>query len=124
MALPAAEDSLASRGDEDLTPRQPYVRQLLSPVPSLCPYRLVYRNKAVAEGAVSFALEHFVGSRVAPMTYGVCIDEVYVPDKIEHLARQSHTYIDVTGKKMVKNRFLVLVSRVGSYIHILIFTDD
>ncbi|OAX34710.1 hypothetical protein K503DRAFT_803365 [Rhizopogon vinicolor AM-OR11-026] len=51
-------------------------------------------NKAVADGAVSFYIDHLVSSRVAPATHGV---RAYIPfnsQDPEHQARQPTQFID------------------------------
>ncbi|KAF7362767.1 hypothetical protein MVEN_00626400 [Mycena venus] len=44
-------------------------------------------NKAVADGAVSFYVDHYVSVRVARFTYGMQISEPYNPNNVEHATR-------------------------------------
>ncbi|KAI0318143.1 hypothetical protein OF83DRAFT_1171355 [Amylostereum chailletii] len=48
-----------------------------------------HTNQAVAEGAVSFHIDHFVRTRVAKLTYGVECRTLFVPGKNSHEARRS-----------------------------------
>ncbi|KAG1903416.1 uncharacterized protein F5891DRAFT_1019283 [Suillus fuscotomentosus] len=64
-----------------------------------------HANKAVADGAVSFYIDHLVSSRVARATYGVeCRTRYNVLDR-EHLARQHKGVIDVDGETYLHERF-------------------
>ncbi|PFH48902.1 hypothetical protein AMATHDRAFT_64343 [Amanita thiersii Skay4041] len=47
-----------------------------------------YLNKAVAEGSVSFYIDHFVNTRVSKYTYGVSFCPMYDPDDPEHVDRK------------------------------------
>ncbi|KAI0783018.1 hypothetical protein C8Q75DRAFT_811243 [Abortiporus biennis] len=64
-------------------------------------------NKAVAEGAISFYLEHYVSVRVAPVTYGTRIVTYYDPLKEDHLARKSKVMQRPSGRLVLPNAFLV-----------------
>ncbi|KAF8868964.1 hypothetical protein BD779DRAFT_1582049, partial [Infundibulicybe gibba] len=54
-------------------------------------------NKAVADGAVSFYIDHFVSVRVSKRTYGCACNIQYDPGNAEHVQRVSKTYIDLAG---------------------------
>lgn len=62
-------------------------------------------NKAVAEGAVSFYLDHFVSARIARFTYGTTYSDVFNPGDTEHIARGHKAYIDCAGHKLVPGAF-------------------
>jgi hypothetical protein len=70
------------------------------------------RGKAVADGAISFHLDHFVQSRVAKVTYGTFGGVPYDPNDAEHVERQDDTYFMYSGKKYVSNRFFVVLPKV------------
>ncbi|KAK7472172.1 hypothetical protein VKT23_000294 [Stygiomarasmius scandens] len=50
-----------------------------------------YLNKAVADGAASFYLDHFVNSRVARWHYGVGMNKYYDANNAEHRKREHTT---------------------------------
>ncbi|KAG6334774.1 hypothetical protein ID866_4307, partial [Astraeus odoratus] len=47
-----------------------------------------YVNKAVADGAVSFYIDHLVSTRVATVTYGVPCNIVYQSQLVDHIVRE------------------------------------
>ncbi|EED83869.1 predicted protein [Postia placenta Mad-698-R] len=69
------------------------------------------RNKAVAEGAISFYLDHFVSVRVARFTYGANVRICYNPADPEHLRRVDKAYVDDAGIKRVKDAFQVVLPK-------------
>ncbi|KAG2126241.1 hypothetical protein DEU56DRAFT_557062 [Suillus clintonianus] len=62
-------------------------------------------NKAVADGAVSFYIDHLVSSRVARATYGVECHSQYDFQDPEHQARQHTIFADITGSLRVPSVF-------------------
>jgi hypothetical protein len=62
-------------------------------------------NKAVADGAVSFYIDHLVSSRVARATYGIECSTQYDSQDPEHLARESKSYINVAGVRRIPGYF-------------------
>ncbi|KAG0708560.1 hypothetical protein DFH29DRAFT_423264 [Suillus ampliporus] len=62
-------------------------------------------NKAVADGAVSFYIDHLVSSRVARATYGIECYTQYNSQNLGHQARQHTCFIDNTGELCIPNRF-------------------
>ncbi|KAJ8585555.1 hypothetical protein M405DRAFT_745130 [Rhizopogon salebrosus TDB-379] len=62
-------------------------------------------NKAVADGAVSFYIDHLVSSRVARATYGIKVYTQYDPQDLEHQARKHTKFIDVAGHQSIPNQF-------------------
>ncbi|KAL0574104.1 hypothetical protein V5O48_007863, partial [Marasmius crinis-equi] len=62
-------------------------------------------NKAVADGAVSFYLDHMVSARVARFTYGVECSTSYMPSDPEHRKRSHTLYTDVAGYQLVPDHF-------------------
>ena len=55
------------------------------------------RNKAVAVGAISFYLDHFVVSRLVRYTYGTPASIPYDPSDPEHRKRTHKRYMGITG---------------------------
>ncbi|KAF8907433.1 hypothetical protein CPB85DRAFT_1254346 [Mucidula mucida] len=68
-------------------------------------------NKAVADGAISFYLDHFVTTRVANLTYGVEIDVECDADDLEHRARYHTSYYDATGLRYVPGAFSSILKK-------------
>ncbi|OAX34711.1 hypothetical protein K503DRAFT_803366 [Rhizopogon vinicolor AM-OR11-026] len=62
-------------------------------------------NKAVADGAVSFYIDHLVSSRVARATYGVKMYTRFNSQDPEHQARQHKQFIDHAGDPSISNQF-------------------
>jgi hypothetical protein len=72
----------------------------------------VHRNKAVADGAVSFYLDHFVGVRVSKLSYGIDINSGYDPSNTEHARRSSTAYVALDGHTRIPNCFDVILPKV------------
>ncbi|KAF8441288.1 hypothetical protein L210DRAFT_3611856 [Boletus edulis BED1] len=68
-------------------------------------------NKAVADGAVSYRIDHLVSSRVAKLTYGTECSLPYNPSDIEHRARQKSIYRGPSAQLALPNAFASIVTR-------------
>ncbi|KAJ7178302.1 hypothetical protein C8R46DRAFT_1076300 [Mycena filopes] len=68
-------------------------------------------NKAVADGAVSFYIDHHVSVRVAKATYGLEISESYNPNNREHISRRDQCYRAADKKLLVPRRFSTILNR-------------
>ena len=73
---------------------------------------LFFSNKAVADGAISYYVGHFVQSRVSKLTYGSRVDFDYDPNNPEHQKRSFLTSI-ISGDKLIDNGFSVILSGVS-----------
>ncbi|KAJ6473427.1 hypothetical protein C8R47DRAFT_1145478 [Mycena vitilis] len=62
-------------------------------------------NKAVADGAVSFYIDHHVSVRVARFTYGVQISEPYDQKKTEHITRYKSSFLGSDGQFLIPYKF-------------------
>ncbi|KAF9231965.1 hypothetical protein BU15DRAFT_55561 [Melanogaster broomeanus] len=62
-------------------------------------------NKAVADGAVSYHIDHLVSSRVAKFTYGTECSVPYNAFDTEHRARQKSIYRGPSGQLALPNAF-------------------
>ncbi|KAJ8585554.1 hypothetical protein M405DRAFT_865328 [Rhizopogon salebrosus TDB-379] len=62
-------------------------------------------KKAVADGAVSFYIDHFVSSQIARATYGTKVHTRYDPRDLEHQARKHTRFIDPVGDLRIPNKF-------------------
>ncbi|RPD55189.1 hypothetical protein L226DRAFT_493295 [Lentinus tigrinus ALCF2SS1-7] len=70
-----------------------------------------HTNKAVANGAVSFYLEHFVSARVMKMTYGAEIVVDYRADDPEHYARRHSLFVRPSGKTVVRHGYSPILKK-------------
>lgn len=71
-----------------------------------------YRNKAVADGAVSFYLDHFVSARISKMAYGINCSVPFDPTNKEHQNRLSSVFTSLTGEKKLSGVFSVILQKV------------
>jgi hypothetical protein len=69
-------------------------------------------NKAVAVGAVSFHVDHFVTGRIAKFTYGAPSSILYQAFNPEHVRREQKSYLDAAGDKRIPGHFETMLSRV------------
>ncbi|KAM6493771.1 hypothetical protein JOM56_010132, partial [Amanita muscaria] len=63
------------------------------------------RYKAVAEGAVSYYLDHYVTTRVARLSYGVMTSHLFNDKNPEHLDRESTKLTQANGKSYIPGIF-------------------
>lgn len=71
-----------------------------------------YSNKAVAIGAVSFYVDHFVTGRITQFTYGTAGKTPYQPLNPEHIIREHKSFLDPAGNKRIPGRFKTMLPRV------------
>ncbi|KAH9933533.1 hypothetical protein B0H21DRAFT_699461 [Amylocystis lapponica] len=64
-----------------------------------------HTNKAVAEGALSFYLDHFVSVRIARYTYGVEIYKDFNPYNAEHVKRSHRISTQPSGCRVITGAF-------------------
>ncbi|THU88826.1 hypothetical protein K435DRAFT_916218, partial [Dendrothele bispora CBS 962.96] len=65
-----------------------------------------YSNKAVADGALSFYLDHFVTSRIARWHYGTMVNTPFDASNPEHVLRKHTSYIhSATDERMIPDLF-------------------
>ena len=71
------------------------------------------RTKAVADGSMSFFLDHFVKSRVSKMDYGILIQDRYNPTDPEHILRSENKYYcPMIEQYMLYGIFFTILSKV------------
>ncbi|TFK63670.1 hypothetical protein BDN72DRAFT_902224 [Pluteus cervinus] len=70
-------------------------------------------NKAVADGAVSYYVDHFVSTRVAKYHYGVEYNVIYNPQKSDHVSRKEKIYHNLAGDPMLRGGFSVILPRTS-----------
>lgn len=74
---------------------------------------ITFSNKAVADGAVSFLIDHLVSSRVARFTYGTECNALYNEHDPEHVARRANAFEGVTGCLEVPHAFESILVKVN-----------
>ncbi|KAI0310591.1 hypothetical protein OF83DRAFT_1070299 [Amylostereum chailletii] len=72
-----------------------------------------HTNKAVAEGAVSFHIDHFVQTRVAKLTYGIECIVPFLSGYPKHDARRSQVTIGMDGERQLQNAFSDILRKVS-----------
>ncbi|RDX46327.1 hypothetical protein OH76DRAFT_1485574 [Lentinus brumalis] len=75
-----------------------------------------HTNKAVANGAVYFFLEHYVSARVMKMTYGTDINVTYEADNPEHKARSHLKIVRPSGRVALNDAFSTIIQK-GTLVH-------
>ncbi|KAI0350808.1 hypothetical protein OH77DRAFT_1412306 [Trametes cingulata] len=70
-----------------------------------------HTNKAVAEGGVSFYLEHFVAARIIKLTYGTAINIDFDRSDSEHIARSFRKIVRPSGRVVVPDAFSSILTK-------------
>ncbi|KAF8632452.1 hypothetical protein AX15_001886 [Amanita polypyramis BW_CC] len=70
-----------------------------------------YLNKAVAEGAVSYYIDHRVSVRVARCTFGVEVTRAFDPTDSEHIRRASRTQNAPSGHLRIGGIFSEILAK-------------
>ncbi|KAI0668093.1 hypothetical protein C8Q78DRAFT_1081495 [Trametes maxima] len=70
-----------------------------------------HTNKAVAEGGVSFYLEHFVSARVIKVTYGTVVNIDYDVRDPEHVVRSAHKIVRPSGRVVIPDSFSSILTK-------------
>jgi len=65
----------------------------------------IVRNKAVADGAVSFYIDHHVTARVAKFTCGADVNILDYHNSAIHISRSSKELVDVVGEESIGDVF-------------------
>ncbi|KAK0434116.1 hypothetical protein EV421DRAFT_1909621 [Armillaria borealis] len=68
-------------------------------------------NKAVADGAMTFYLDHAVTSRVSKFSYGVQVVRTFIPGDAEYRKCKNKAYIDAIGDLMVGDQFSIMLPK-------------
>ncbi|KAK0448949.1 uncharacterized protein EV420DRAFT_1566344, partial [Desarmillaria tabescens] len=68
-------------------------------------------NKAVADGAMAFYLDHAVTARVSKFSYGVRVNRKFVPGDAEYERRRNNAYIDADGELRIGGQFSIMLSK-------------
>jgi hypothetical protein len=89
----------------------------LSPEFYACGYTLTnISGKAVADGAISFFLDHLVSVRVARTTFGSEIRRFFDSSDPEHQRRLGKVITDVAGDCTLAKAYDVILAKVGDYV--------
>lgn len=72
-----------------------------------------FRNKAVADGAVSYHIDHLVTNRIARYSYGVGATYPYNASNPEHTARPDLVYTEIDGSQCIAGYFSTILSKVS-----------
>ncbi|TFK63668.1 hypothetical protein BDN72DRAFT_803057 [Pluteus cervinus] len=68
-------------------------------------------NKAVADGAASFYVDHYVSTRVSKFHYGVRCSKHFDPRKADHVAREDQMYTNLAGEERIPGAFSIILPR-------------
>lgn len=71
-----------------------------------------WSNKAVADGAILYILDHSVTSRISKYTYGIECAKTYDSKNPEHVARQHMQFTKPSGKISISGIFKVILDKV------------
>jgi len=96
MAIPGSRAWDRCPRIQTVTPRYSYV--CLLPKCSVWSFHTCNRDKAVAVGAISYYLDHFVVGRIVRYTYGTSGSIDYDPSDPEHRRRSHKKYLAITGE--------------------------
>jgi len=70
-----------------------------------------HANKAVADGAITFYLDHVVSVRVARWTYGTEYSMFYDPSNPQHTTRSGTVFTYPSGRKYVPKAFSAMLAK-------------
>jgi hypothetical protein len=73
-------------------------------------------NKVVADGTVSFVLDHPVRARISRYAWGVKCSILYNPNIPEHVKRTARCYEDCEGDTMIPDTFSIILPKVVCYV--------
>ena len=74
---------------------------------------ILYRNKAVSDGAISFYLDHIVRTRVSKFTYGSFIHVAYDPSNPDHQYRSHRVFVSASGARRLLGSFSIILPKVS-----------
>jgi hypothetical protein len=73
------------------------------------------RNKAVAEGAISYYIDRLVSTRVSRFTFGIEVTRAFDSADKEHLKRASQVYTAPSGHLRLQGVFSEILGKVRSF---------
>lgn len=123
LALLEGQRYLGASRDKFYPAGQPHVRRTIFFCDTLAK-RGPSKSKAVADGAVSYYLDHFVEARMSKVTYGTEVSVLYNPEIHEHLARSSSTFTYPDGTRCLPGAFSEILQKVASKIAEFILLNE
>lgn len=66
----------------------------------------------MADGAVSFYLDHAVTARVSPFNYGVTVCTAFDGLDTEHVSRRAQMFVDPSGVRRLAGQYDVILAKV------------
>ena len=69
-------------------------------------------NKAVADGAVSFHIDHLVTARAAKLTYGLSCSTSFQSGRADHVSRANTKFRNLSGSWVLPNAFRSILKKV------------
>ncbi len=73
----------------------------------------MFSNKAVADGAISFYIDHAVTARMSRYFYGASMFTSYDSSDPEHRRRSGKTYVAINGEKSLDAQFDIILPKVS-----------
>ncbi|SJL14056.1 uncharacterized protein ARMOST_17509 [Armillaria ostoyae] len=87
------------------------LKEHLEPLEIQCSRPDSHVNKAVADGALSFYLDHVVAARVSRYDYGISVYMTYDPHDADHYARRDTTFVDAAGVLSIPGQFTIILPK-------------
>ncbi|KAK0448967.1 uncharacterized protein EV420DRAFT_836050 [Desarmillaria tabescens] len=87
------------------------LKEHLEPLEIQCSRPDSHVNKAVADGALSFYLDHVVAARVSRYDYGISVYTHYNPYDAEHYVRSGTTFYDGAGALSIPGQFSIILPK-------------
>ena len=112
MALLTTQRFVGTKGHKSLSARQPRVCVFPSFFMIVLMTRNMPRNKAVADGATSFYLDHSVSVRVSRFAYGMKCNTPYRREDLEHRSRSKHIVQALDGTQQLPDHFDIILPKV------------
>ncbi|KAM6497416.1 hypothetical protein JOM56_007889 [Amanita muscaria] len=72
---------------------------------------ITHLNKAVADGAVSYYLDHYVSARVSKYSYGLKINALFDPTDREHARRKHTKFMQADGEYRIPGGFSTILNK-------------
>ena len=73
---------------------------------------LLFSVKAVADGAISFYIDHYVTARIARATYGISVNPILDGSKKDHKERMKAAYSSYSGRRKLCGAFSTILKKV------------
>ena len=77
---------------------------------------LLFRNKAVSDGALSFYHDRFVLTRIPKFTYGTFVGTFFNPAVPDHQQRLHNTFVHYEGHRHINDFFSIILPKVCLFL--------